>query len=79
MNWWSRTGPLRSFSAAAGITVALTGLSLAGPVDDFLSAVDRDDQAEVLKLLKDGADPNAANRYKVTPLPVACRNGNLNL
>ncbi len=39
-------------------------------------AVQRDDAAEVTRLLKGGAQPNAANRYGMTPLTLAAINGN---
>ena len=39
-------------------------------------AVYRDDEKAVVSLLHAGADPKAANRYGVTPLSLACSNGN---
>jgi uncharacterized protein len=38
-------------------------------------AVQRDDAAEVTRLLRNGAQPNAANRYGMTPLTLAAVNG----
>src|SRR5689334_8197069 len=35
-----------------------------------------DDAQTVARLLREGADPKAANRYGVTPLSLACTNGN---
>lgn len=50
----------------------------AGPASDtaLLSAINRDDEKAVVALLHSGADPKAANRYGVTPLSLACTNGN---
>ncbi|HXJ41629.1 MAG TPA: ankyrin repeat domain-containing protein [Bryobacteraceae bacterium] len=42
----------------------------------LLDAVYRDDVAAATKLVKSGADVKAANRYGVTPLSMACTNGN---
>jgi ankyrin repeat protein len=39
-------------------------------------AVERDDLAAVKRLLRDGADAKAENRYGATPLALACVNGN---
>jgi ankyrin repeat protein len=55
-------------------------LSVCLPASDGTSdlhrAVYRDDAQAVAKLLRAGADPKAANRYGVTPLSLACTNGN---
>jgi ankyrin repeat protein len=43
---------------------------------DLLEAVDNDDLPAVQRLIKQGADVKAANRYGVTSISVACTNGN---
>jgi ankyrin repeat protein len=53
-------------------------LSLGNVVADvaLLEAADREDMREVRSLVAEGADVNAANRFGVTPLSLACRDGN---
>ena len=42
----------------------------------LLEAAFRDETKKAIGLIKSGADPNEANRYGVTPLYLACQNGN---
>lgn len=56
--------------------VVVTAISAQGDPGALLRAVERNDLAEVHRLLKAGADPAAANRYGVTPLHMASTNGN---
>ncbi|MBM3810137.1 MAG: hypothetical protein FJW20_00735 [Acidimicrobiia bacterium] len=51
-------------------------LAASEPAESLLQAIHRDDAAAVQRLLRDGAPVNAANRYGVTPLSLACTNGN---
>ncbi len=46
------------------------------PANPLLDAAHEDDTATVIRLLAGGADADEANRYGVTPLSVACTNGN---
>ncbi len=45
----------------------------------LLEATYADDTKEAKALLESGADPDAINRYGVTPLALACQNGNVTL
>lgn len=47
----------------------------AAPPRDLAEAVQLNDEVAVARLLKAGADPNAANRYGITPLWLAATNG----
>jgi uncharacterized protein len=72
-----RGGPERA--APLVIFVMALGVALIADVDGTTPlhwAVERDDAATVVKLLHDGAQPNAANRYGMTPLTLAAINGN---
>lgn len=54
-------------------TLLFTALSMAAT--DLPAAALQDDVAAAKVLLRDGANPKAANRYGVTPLSIACTNG----
>jgi ankyrin repeat protein len=58
---------------------ARAGDAPAGGTTALIEAAVRDDLATARRLLRDGADANAANRYGVTPLALACTNGNAEL
>ena len=58
------------------MTLLLIALSLAADPAALLRAAHEDDLAAAQKLLATGADAKAANRYGVTPLALACTNGN---
>jgi len=58
--------------AAAGIYLLVSAQAAAGLVE----AADLDDLVAARRLVEAGADVKAANRYGVTALSLACRNGN---
>lgn len=58
------------------ILLLLAASSPLAASDRLLGAIEREDAAETARLLKAGEDPNAANRYGITPLSVACVTGN---
>src|SRR5438270_9077343 len=49
--------------------------SRVGGTTPLHEAAYRDDVQAVARLLRDGADPKAANRYGATPISLACTNG----
>lgn len=77
-----------SIFAATLCVLGLAGSAQAQTVADVIRAdgttplhlaVDADDTPAALKLLAEGANASAANRYGVTPLALAARNGNATL
>src|SRR5215467_10849739 len=71
---------LRDPSSARGCPTSalllLLALTLhASDSDALYQAVWRDDVAAVQTLIRSGADPKAPNLYGVTPLSLACTNG----
>lgn len=73
MAWWKNWLP-------SLLLVALTALAQGKESSQgLLKAVYEDRSEDALKLLKGGADASKANRYGVTPLALACGNGNLKL
>ena len=60
--------------------VFLLALGLAADVDEqstpLHAAVLKDDPAAAQKLIRAGANAKMANRYGVTPISIACTNGN---
>lgn len=65
---------IASLVCATGLVAA--EVSRPGATTPLHEAAYRDDVRAVERLLRDGADPKAANRYGVTPLSLACTNGN---
>lgn len=59
--------------------ILLTGWVHAGAYDDILHAVEKNETAAVVDLLKRGMDVNTADRAGTTLLMIAARNGNLDL
>ena len=60
--------------AACIVALALTHIAFAS--ETLLDAAERNDLAAVKSLLEKGAKPDEANSYHVTPLSLACLNGN---
>ncbi len=58
--------------AVAGVLLLVSAQAAAG----LLEAADTDDLEAARRLVEAGADVKEANRYGVTALPLACRNGN---
>jgi ankyrin repeat protein len=63
-----------STRAAAGASRAITKVDADGTTA-LHWAVRNNDIAQIDRLLRAGANPNAANRYGVTPIYLACQNG----
>lgn len=77
-NWRSSLGLALSLLALAGFGAAAAD-SAADGSEALLLAIHEDRSEDARMLLRQGADPNAANRYGVRPLDVACRNGSADL
>ncbi len=56
-------------------TLLMAASGLAGAGGDLLDAVQADQQDIIASMLRAGANPNAANRYGITPLWMAATNG----
>ena len=72
-------GAFATFVLAASVAVAADGPDKASAGDGTTPlhyAVKKGDLAQVVQLLRTGANPNGANRYGVTPLSLAATNGN---
>jgi ankyrin repeat protein len=63
----------------AGVLALTTSLVAQGPISPLLHAVQTGERAAVQRMIRSGADVNAANRYGVTPLLLAAQRGDADL
>jgi ankyrin repeat protein len=64
---------------SAGVLALTTSLFAQGQISPLLQAVQTGERAAVQRVIRGGADVNAANRYGVTPLLVAAQRGSADL
>jgi ankyrin repeat protein len=66
---------MKTWIAATLLSLSILAGATSDAVTPLLDAAYRDDLKSAEQLIRAGADVKAANRYGVTPLSVACTNG----